>query len=129
MLLLWQNTALTVLSLGFQRFILGEDNSVFHYYVAGHENKTIDSKGEHSVTIGTWQNDGLHIGVRVRLFCKYGSPDYEVAVGKFKTAQPHTRTHHRPASAFRPMGELRLLLDTRSPLCAFSICCRSWPMR
>ena len=65
-------------------FILGKEDCSLHYYVAGHENKTVDNKGIHSVTLGTWNNDGLRIGVRIRLFCKYGTPDYEVAVGKFK---------------------------------------------
>ena len=68
-----------------QKFILGNDDCDFSYYVAGHENKMVDNKGEHSVSLGTWENDGLRIGARVRLFCKYGTPDYEVAVGRFKT--------------------------------------------
>lgn len=65
-------------------FILGKDDCAMHYYVAGHENKTVDDKGDHSVTVGTWEDDGVRIGVRIRLFCKYGTPDYEVAVGKLK---------------------------------------------
>jgi hypothetical protein len=65
-------------------FILGKDDCTLHYYFAGHENKTVDNNGDHSVSLGTWANDGVRIGVRVRLFCRYGTPDYEIAVGKFK---------------------------------------------
>jgi hypothetical protein len=65
-------------------FILGSDNCTLHYYVAGHENKKADGKGIHLISLGTWGNDGLRIGARIRLFCKWGTPDYEIAVGKFK---------------------------------------------
>jgi len=65
-------------------FILGKDHCAMHYYVAGHENKTCDQKGIHKVTLGTWEDDGMRIGARIRLFCKWGTPDYEVAVGRFK---------------------------------------------
>jgi hypothetical protein len=65
-------------------FILGKDDCAMHYFVAGHENKSADEKGDHSITLGTWENDGSRIGARIRLFCRYGTPDYEVAVGKFK---------------------------------------------
>ena len=65
-------------------FILGKEDCSMHYYVAGHENKTVDNKGDHIVTLGTWNNDGLRIGARIRLFCRYGTPDYEVAIGRFK---------------------------------------------
>jgi hypothetical protein len=65
-------------------FILGKDDCALHYYVAGHENKTVDKTGDHQVTLGTWEDDGLCIGATIRLFCRYGTPDYMVAVGKFK---------------------------------------------
>jgi hypothetical protein len=67
------------------RFILGQDDSEASYYVAGHENKTVDNQGVHMVSLGTWDDDGERIGARIRLFCKYGSPDYEVAVGRLRT--------------------------------------------
>jgi hypothetical protein len=69
------------------QFILGKDDCSLHYYVAGHENKTVESLGDHKISLGTWENDGLRIGATVRLFCRYGSPDYEVAVGKFKESR------------------------------------------
>jgi hypothetical protein len=59
-----------------------------NYYVAGHENKTVDENGDHQITLGTWEDDGLRIGAKIRLFCKYGTPDYEVAVGQFKEKLP-----------------------------------------
>jgi hypothetical protein len=65
-------------------FILGNDNCTLDYYVAGYENKIADHKGDHSISIATWEDDGLRIGAAIRLFCKYGTPDYEVAVGKLK---------------------------------------------
>jgi hypothetical protein len=67
-------------------FILGKDNCTLHYYVAGHENKNTDQKGIHSISLGTWKSDGVHIGARIRLFGRWGTPDYEVAVGRFKQA-------------------------------------------
>jgi hypothetical protein len=72
-------------------FILGKDDCTLHYYVAGHENKTVDNNGVHSISLGTWANDGVRIGARIRLFCNHGTPDYEVAVGKFK--EPHVATN------------------------------------
>jgi hypothetical protein len=79
-----------------QNFILGKDDCDFSYYVAGHENKTVDNKCDHSVSLGTWEDDGLRIGARVRLFCKYGTPDYEVAVGKFKICFEQQSGHPCP---------------------------------
>ena len=67
-------------------FILGEDNCALHYYVATHENKTVETSGDHRVSLGTWEHDASVIGATIRLFCRYGSPDYEVAVGKLKIA-------------------------------------------
>jgi hypothetical protein len=68
-------------------FILNKDSCAFHYYVSGHENKSVDTKGDHSVSLGTWESDGLRIAATVRLFCRYATPSYMVAVGKFK--EPH----------------------------------------
>ncbi len=65
-------------------FILGKDDCALHYYVAGHENKAVDNNVDHSISLGTWANDGVRLGARIRLFCKHGTPDYEVAVGEFK---------------------------------------------
>jgi hypothetical protein len=69
------------------KFILGQDDCAMHYYVAGHENKTVASGADHMVSLGTWEDDGLRIGATVRLFCNYGGPNYEIAVGKFKVAR------------------------------------------
>jgi hypothetical protein len=77
-------------------FILGRDDCVMHYYVAGHENKTVDDKGTHSISLGTWGDDGLRIGARIRLFCKWGTPDYEVAVGKFKEPRKKGTASEQP---------------------------------
>jgi hypothetical protein len=71
-------------------FILGQDHGSLHYYIAGHENKDCDNKGMHFISLGTWGNDGLRIGARIRLFCKWGTPDYEVAVGRLKRSQYST---------------------------------------
>jgi hypothetical protein len=65
-------------------FILGKDDCALHYYVAGHENKTIETSGDHRVSLGTWEHDASLIGATVRLFCRYASPNYEVAVEKLK---------------------------------------------
>jgi hypothetical protein len=65
-------------------FILGRDDCALHYYVAGHDNNTMDRQGDHQVSLGTWENDGLRLGATVRLFCRFGFPSYEVAVGTFK---------------------------------------------
>jgi hypothetical protein len=73
------------------QFILGKDDCTLHYYVTGHENKTVETLGDHKISLGTWENDGVRIGATVRLFCRYGSPDYEVAVGKFK--EPRAATY------------------------------------
>jgi hypothetical protein len=71
-----------------QKFILDQDDCSLHYYVGAVPNHTVDPKGDHSLNLGTWGNDGIRIGVRIRLFCKYGTPDYEVAVGKLKQPNP-----------------------------------------
>ena len=65
-------------------FILGNDVSNFDYFVAGHENATAEREGDHKIMLGTWDNDGIRLGALVRLFCKYGGPDYTVAVGQLK---------------------------------------------
>lgn len=70
-------------------FILGKDDSSLSYYVAGQVNETVDISGDHKVSLGTWRDDGIRIGAIVRLFCRYASPDYRVAVGKFK--EPHQK--------------------------------------
>jgi hypothetical protein len=65
-------------------YILGKDDAYPHYYVSGRVDETVDRLGDHRISLGTWGNDGVRIGVAVRLFCCYASPVYEVAVGKFK---------------------------------------------
>ena len=65
-------------------FILNKDNCSFHYYVSGHLGDVVDAKGDHSISLGTWEGDGLRISARVQLFCCFAAAYYMVAVGKFK---------------------------------------------
>jgi hypothetical protein len=65
-------------------FILGKDDCTFHYLVSGRPNSSTDQRGDHQISLGTFENDGIRIGATIRLFCRFGTPDYDVAVGKFK---------------------------------------------
>ena len=65
-------------------FILGKDDCTLDYYVSANENKKVDKNVNHRLTLGTWADDGVRIGALIRLFCDYGTPDFEVAIGKFK---------------------------------------------
>jgi hypothetical protein len=67
-------------------FILGRDDCTLHYFVAGCPNSSPDQH-EHKIALGTWQNDGVRIGAVVRLFGRFATPDYQIAVGRFKSRQ------------------------------------------
>jgi hypothetical protein len=65
-------------------FILGKDDCTLHYLVAGCPNISQDKQGDHKISLGTWEDDGIRIGAIIRLFCRFGTPDYQVAVGQLK---------------------------------------------
>jgi HNH endonuclease len=72
-------------------FILGRDDCTLHYFVAGCPNSSPDQQGEHKIALGTWENDGVRIGALVRLFCRFATPDYQIAVGRFKSRRQSSR--------------------------------------
>ena len=65
-------------------FILGDDTCNLQYYVAGYENKIPDLAGDHKISIGTVESDPNILMASVRLFCKFGAPEYDVAVGRLR---------------------------------------------
>lgn len=73
-------------------FILGKDDCSLHYLVAGRPNHLTDQHGEHKLQLGVWGNDHSAIAATIRLFCRFATPDYEVAVGRFKNRCTSSRS-------------------------------------
>lgn len=95
-------------------FILGKDNTPFWHYIGADDTVQPETKGHHRVNTAclqpNWPIDPFcFIIARVRLFSRWGGPDYLVAVGKSEKPlqtisaleqHPNAFDEERPGSRF-----------------------------